>query len=83
MPTLLGDVLLFSVLGRMGRWNRDRDLQRAQLIVATRMGELGREAPPRTERRNPAPVARGGVLLLPSRALSSARGGYSAQCFRF
>ena len=44
-------------LGRMGLWNGDRDCEPAQLIVAARMGELGREAPPRTERRNPAPVA--------------------------
>src|SRR5215471_19099304 len=43
-------------LGRMGLWNCDRDCEPAELIVAARMGELGREAPPRTERRNPAPV---------------------------
>jgi hypothetical protein len=49
----------------MGRWDRDRDLQRAHLIVATRMGEPRREllrvpsaeTPPRSRRE-------GGVLLL-------------------
>ena len=45
------------LFGRMGLWNGDRDCEPAQLIAAARMGELGREAPPRTERRNPAPVA--------------------------
>ena len=36
-PGRCSTVFLF---GRMGRWNRDRDLQRAQLIVATRMGQI-------------------------------------------
>jgi hypothetical protein len=59
-------------LGRMGLWNGDRDCEPAQLIVAARMGELGREAPPRTERRNPAPVAprRGFATRLGSRGFS-------------
>src|SRR5262249_54098154 len=59
-------------LGRMGPWNGDRDCEPAQLIVAARMRELGREAPPRTERRNPAPVAprRGFATRLGSRGFS-------------
>jgi len=46
----------------------------AQLIVAARMGELGREAPPRTERRNPASAFRGGVLLLDTQLPVAERG---------
>ena len=45
------------LFGRMGRWNCDRDCEPGQLIVAARMGEPGRELPPRSERRNPVPVA--------------------------
>ena len=45
------------LFGRMGHWNRDRDCESAQLIVAARMGGLRERTPPRTERRNPAPAA--------------------------
>ena len=61
-------------LGRMGLWNGDRDCEPAQLIAAARMGELGREAPPRTERRNPASAFRGGVLLLDTQLPVAERG---------
>src|SRR5215472_16988508 len=70
-------------LGRMGHGNGNRDCEPARLVAAP-MGKPGRELPPRPERRNPVPVApRRGFAIghsTASRGLSSAKGGYSAQC---
>jgi len=62
------------MLGWVGHRNGDRDCEPAQLTedqatVRTRMEEIGRETPPRTERRNPATVApwRGFAMTAPLR----------------
>jgi hypothetical protein len=38
MPVLLGDVLLFFLLGCMGRWDGDRDCQPSELTVVCPLG---------------------------------------------
>jgi hypothetical protein len=63
MPVLLGDVLLFFLLGCMGRWNGDRDCQPSELTVVC---PLGWKLLAAYRHRTPASVVnpfRGGVLI--------------------